>query len=398
MLMKLSAASAKRRLSSLMLVAWLMLTGTATAMAEPEKFGLLRDGNATVAEFGFDAPALNFSTAVTEEFVWYSLQDADSAFDDYRLLDDLTARYIGYAVNRRDEMNIRVYSAATVPQRQALAADYARMLAARWGPLDFGVMAHSPSFGEVLAGDNSSGEMIVNRISVFKHGASLLIVRSQFLASHFETYADDMARFIGSLDFASTEDPTTAMKTAVSDFPDRSGTLTYPMPEHWQQLAIRSPQPAMGTIDFWVDTADPNRNAAIMVAVLDVGPDAALDPAAPDQQRLANLAGNLVRVALQNLLDTEAIALEPQVLTPYSETGSATFKGLYAFKATVEGVSVPIEASAFISIGPGGPILTVTKVSVWPVQPHATGTNMHANFVMSGPFAAIRAYWMTGAQ
>lgn len=368
------------------------------AMAEPkdEKFALV-SGLETDVSFAFGDFALDITTKSPEKFIWNNSNAVPVGFADYAMFSDLRERYIGYDPLNRDRFAIALYTGKLEPQRIALAVDYARIFATKWGDLNFGMQPHSATFGEMLGGDNSSGIMVVTRISVFRRGDEVLVIRSRFQADHFETYARAMAEFIGNVTFTETLDPdpvTAAMQTITRPVKSDGSTYAYDLPGHWQQIASDTPPSGSGAIDLWVDASDPKRNLATMVSI--IAPPTAMPEAtsAPDPQQMANLSYDLAGSALSTLLPGQTFVLDPLDKTTFGELdGLAAFNAAFVYTAKVGEAETPAQVSVLMSMGKRGVLLANALVTPRPTDPYLTGTFMAGNYIQKLQLDAQIAYW-----
>lgn len=371
-------------------------------MAEPkdEKFALVT-GQKTDVTFAFSDFNLDMATKSPDKFIWNNSNQYPAGFPEFGMFTDLRERYIGYDPLNRDRFAIAIYTGKLEPQRIALAADYARLFATKWGDTSFGVMPHTPVFGEMLAGDNSSGIMIVTRISVFRRGDEVLVIRSRFQAEHFETYARAMAEFIGNVTFAEpmeTDPVDAALQTVSRPIQSDGSVFTYALPPHWEQIKSQVPPSGSGSIDLWVDSSDPNRNLATMVSV--IAPPTPLPEAqkAPDPQTMANLSYDLAGSALSTLLPDVTFTLDPLDKTTFGDLDAvALFNAAFVYTAKVGEAETPAQISVLMSMGPNGVLLANTLISSRPTEPYLTGTFMVGNYIQSHQLAAQVAYWTAKA-
>lgn len=167
------------------------------------KFALAQSDQNKV-KFSFAGSSLNLSSSSPKDFIWNKTNTPVKILDKAQVFSELTEEYIGYDPLNRDRLEIRLYTAKIIPERVALGVGYGRLLASKWGALNFGEVTYDHDFGEVLGGDNSSGVMFVNRISVMRRGEQVLIIRSKFDADYFDQYKDAIATFVGSIELSNT--------------------------------------------------------------------------------------------------------------------------------------------------------------------------------------------------
>lgn len=114
--------------------------------------------------------------------------------------------------------------ARPVPTKIGLAADYERLLAVEWAPLNFGVEPHEAEFGEVVTGQKTEDGQRLVRLSVFRRGDALLVIRSTADEADWPTFGPKVAAFVGSVTF----DDSDYVDPIVAGF--RQQTLEIPAP------------------------------------------------------------------------------------------------------------------------------------------------------------------------
>jgi hypothetical protein len=365
------------------------------AEAHKEKFSLIRS-DADVTEFEYADSDLDFVSVSPTNFIWNPSVTVPPELISAAMFSGFQERTIGYDPLNRDRFEIRLYTGRIFPDRVAVATDYGRLFGRVWTKKNFGVMAHNRDFGEVLGGDDSSGIMIVNRITVMRRGDELLVIRSKFHAEHFETYAKAMAEFIGSLQFTTPQASDSIVDTFAfvqqSVAPDLP-MITYGVPGNWTRLDTPAPNAMGGDLQVWIDSADPNRNGGALFAT--VPPQSAVpdgETITPVPQDMANLAGSFANVALENLLPGQAFRLEPLSMNDFEGFKPVTaFNALYVFKVTIGENQAKI--SVLIAMGPDGSLTSSTTLSPAPLDLYLTGTGMHVNFVQGQALDTMRAYW-----
>lgn len=371
------------------------LAGLVMAEAHQEKFSLIRS-DAEVTEFEYAESDLDFVTVSPENFIWNPSATVPPELIPAAMFSSLEERTIGYDPLNRDRFEIRIYTGRIFPDRVAVATDYGRLFGRIWTKQSFGVMSRNRDFGEVLGGDDSSGIMIVNRISVIRRGDEVLVIRSKFHAEHFETYAKAMAEFIGSIQFTTpmTSDPVVE-NFALLEQGVAPGlpVIAYGLPGNWTHIDVSAPNALGGDFQLWIDSADPNRNGGALFATVPAQlpvPDG--ETVQPDPQDMANLAGSFANVALQNLLPDQPFRLEPLSMNDFEGLKPLTaFNALYIFKALIG--ENPAKISVMIAMGPDGSITSSTTLSPAPADLYLMGTGMHVNFVQGQALDTMRAYW-----
>lgn len=375
--------------------AFFSLAGPIMAEAHQEKFSLIRS-DAEVTEFEYAESDLDFVTVSPKDFVWNPSTTIPPELVSAAMFSGFQERTIGYDPLNRDRFEIRIFTGRIFPDRVAVATDYGRLFGRVWTKKSFGVMSHNRDFGEVLGGDDSSGIMIVNRITVMRRGDEVLVIRSKFHAEHFETYAKAMAEFIGSLEFTTPQ----ASDTIVDNFGLLQQSvapglpeITYGLPGNWTRLDAPAPNAMGGDLQVWIDSADPNRNGGALFATIPPQspvPDG--ETITPVPQDMANLAGSFANVILENLLPNQPFRLEPLSMNDFEGLKPLTaFNALYVFKVLI--ADNPAKISVMIAMGPDGAITSSTTLSAAPADLYLMGTGMHVNFVQGQALDTMRAYW-----
>ena len=342
-----------------------------------------------------DHPDLSATTYDPEGFVWDDVMTVPPDFTEAGVFSALTKRYVGYEPTSRDRYEISVYTAELEPDRVAPAAGTAVVLASEWGPLNFGIRAHSLLFGEVAGGSEASGEMIVSRISVWRRGTTALIVRQRFEAAHFEAYAEDMARVAGSLAFeeaGGTDDPIldAASRTTLETGP---GTFAFRLPSNWSRLS----DGAAGTAaegGVWYDAADPNGNGAIMV--LTVPPERPIpagtvpDPV-PDQP-MFDLARDVARSLVATLLPEAEVQLQPRDMNSYASLDDITaFNRRLVIDGLVNG-ETPVVIGVTLVAPADGTTLISASLSPGALDAYLLGTQRHVDLADALVLEGMEAY------
>jgi len=362
------------------------------AMAEEEtnRFPLIQK-SAERSQFPIEDSGMDFSSVAPAKMIWNENRQSVPEFATAAVFEGFEQAYIGYEPANRDRLEVRIYTGTLIPERYANAVDYARLLASVWGNTNFGVQTHSPSFGEVLGGDNSRGIMEVNRISVIRRGQEILVVRSKFQAEHYDTYAETIAAFVGSLRLS--EDPGLALPSNVVKpaAPDAAAMgFAYDVPTGWEQQPLAPPAALAGSFQLWADIADPNRNSGLLVAVLPPAGDRIKTPI--DVQPMADLAANLTILMTKSLLPDSDVSVEPQVMNELGEFSDITaFNRLFTFKVSIDDTDVV--ATVFVGVGLDGTAIVAPMLTTPPLDPYLTGTRNHANFALSRVIMATEQFW-----
>lgn len=330
-----------------------------------------------------DAPGLSASTFSPPDFRWDEVSEVPDGFAAAGVFSRITQTHLGYDPAHRGRYEVSVYLAELKPDRVAPAAGIAVLLASQWGALNFGIRAHDLGFGEVLGGDNSSGEMIVNRISVWRRGWQVLILRQKFEAAHFDTLGGMIAQVAGSLRFDS---PESADPVLASVHRGQIGTgqtvLDFRMPANWARLADGATGTPMAA-EVWQDAADPKGNAGAMVMV--VPPAGALahgqrPDAVPDQQ-MFDLAGTAAHVLIENLVPGARLELKPRDMTSFAALDEITaFNRYFVIDARLNG-DMPVVIGVTIVMPADGSTLITASLSPEARDPYLLGTQRHVDLV-----------------
>ncbi|PJI84358.1 hypothetical protein BC777_3900 [Yoonia maricola] len=374
----------------------LMVAGTmGQAQPQGEKFELI--AVEPTVTFDLSGETMDFSTAAPERFIWNDSNDVPRDFIEFGLFDAFEEIRIGYDPLERDRYEVRLYRARVAPERLAVAAEYATLFARSWGKTNFGVTAHNPRFGEVLGGDDTSGVMKINRISVFRRGEELLVLRQRFDAERFETYSEDIARMVGSIRFETGTDPRPFDTALQATTLPAAETLefTSQFPPHWNRVLGPIDQGSQGVFDFWVDGADRLGNVAAMLASIPAPQGWTSAPEeTPSYDDVANSAAGLARLALENLAPDTPFQLHPVEATNFAFLRPLThFNALYTFRAEQAEGEPMLKVNVLHTIGLDGRVLATVMLSAAPSEPYLLGTSMHANYVQAMQIEALHSYY-----
>lgn len=171
------------------------------------------------------------------------------------------------------------------------------------------------------------------------------------------------------------------------------------MPANWGQLELPEPPQEQGRYDIWIDTADPKRNSAAMVAVF-TPPGGPLKGRIPSdippeaEQGIANAAADFARLLIGNVLPGTPFELEPETKNGFSGLNKVTaFNSLFHFKATVGQKRLPMHVSVMITVGANGVTISSVRFTTRPIGLYFMGTANHADFVQGLLLQAQRDYW-----
>lgn len=357
---------------------------------DADRFPLIRK-TAEPQDFPIESSGMDFSSVSPEAVIWNENRASVPEFALAAVFESFDQVYIGYDPLNRDRYEVRVYVGTLIPERYANAVDYARLLASVWGNTNFGVKTHTAAFGEVLGGDNSRGIMEVNRISVVRRGTEILVIRSKFQAEHYDTYADTIATFVGSIQLE--QDPGPALPPGIvkpaPPYGDATG-FSHDVPTEWELLPNTPPKGFPGEVRLWFDAADPNGNSGMLVMVLPPAEDRTKSPI--EIQPMADLAASTTLMMIRTLLPDAEVGLEPKVMHQGGEFAEITvFQRLFTFKATIDGTDAT--AIAFVGIGPDGTGIVAPMLTTLPTDLYLTGTRNHGNFALSRVIRAAEAHW-----
>lgn len=390
-----------RHIVAIIIITLVTLCVTSPMIAETtEKFGWI-EMTEELVPFPTDPPALSFESHSPEGFIWTPTDEIPPEFTEAGVFSSLRQIYTGMGSEGLEGLVIRVYVATIVPERVLLGTGYAQLLAARWGRMNFGILAHSRDFGEVLGGDDSSGVRRINRISVVRRGTSILILRSDFAAEDFPRWADEIAGFHGSLRFLDTfaEDPIAAKFHRASLPLPGAADFAFLMPGTWAEHARQDHKDPRMTVSLWSDQDDPNgNNGAMILAVAppDGVPGRQLAP--PKEQEMNNLAGRLAEVALGGLLPEQSYDLTPKNKASFAEFDAITLaQGIYYFAAAQPGQEPTLRVNVLISMGPNGAVLGAVGLSPAGRDLYLLGSAYHGEFVTHLHMAAQARHWGTQA-
>lgn len=376
--------------------------GAASAETGTERMGLIAaPAEGPSRAFAFpDVPQLAFSTFYPADFVWEDTDETLSDFAEDQVFRSLSKRYRGYAPATRDQHAVSIYIADLHPERIAPAASTAVQLAARWGRQNFGVVAHDLGFGEVLGGDNSSGEMIVNRISVWRRGHQALILRQVFTADGFADHAETIATLAGSVEFRGDMAVDPVMEAALdASLSAQDIDFAFPVPGNWTQLA-GGPTGTPLVAEIWYDAADPNGNGAMLVALAPPEQPVAAGqrPGTVPEQQMADLAGTIATVFMENALPETAFELSPRDMTSFAALDDITaFNRMYFIDVAVEGEAAGV-ISVEIVMPADGSTLVNASLSPLALDAYLLGTQHHVSFATGLVHEAIVAHAQEAAR
>ncbi|SFK16443.1 hypothetical protein SAMN04488518_102468 [Pseudovibrio ascidiaceicola] len=369
------------------------------------KFALAQSDQNKV-KFSFAGSSLNLSSSSPKDFIWNKTNTPVKILDKAQVFSELTEEYIGYDPLNRDRLEIRLYTAKIIPERVALGVGYGRLLASKWGALNFGEVTYDHDFGEVLGGDNSSGVMFVNRISVMRRGEQVLIIRSKFDADYFDQYKDAIATFVGSIELSNTssKDPiVTSLEVAYLFKNDPEFKFKYYMPDNWEKVVPPDGRRDRMQFDFWNDLGDNLGNSGAHVFIIkpsgktpkDLGPP-------PDPNRAENIAGYYAKTFIDNFAPDSQYrftAVERSSLQKFEQI--TFYNELFKFSVDLElednQGTLPLIVSVMVTIGDDGTVNTSVVQTTEYSNDYRFGTKEHAEFTHQLLIDAQESYWKTRA-
>lgn len=311
------------------------------------------------------------------------------------MFSDFTLRWVGYEPDKRDALEIRAYSARVIPGRVAVAADYGRMLARIWSPVNFGVRTHDRDFGEVIGGDEASGQMQLSRYVVIRRGEHLLVLRVLFTPETFAEKAETIAGFIGSMVFSQpqVEDPILKDMVSHSIAADGDRRVVFRLPSAWQDPtgAMHEVQEKVSAQVF-TDMIDPGRNLGTMIVWVKHGDTI---PEGDDLEKKAqSLAEKLVQVSMMNLLPDRRFDTKAGRSWTYDALSeAAVWHKRFFFQLDLVGDGAKLGVSVLVTMGPDGDFVAATSISPWPDTVYNSATAMHGSFVDYVVQKDIAGFW-----
>ncbi|WP_100526051.1 hypothetical protein [Paracoccus aminovorans] len=323
-----------------------------------------------------DFPGLEFRTALPEGLEWFESPQPVRDFDAAGLFTRFERLWLGYRPEDRDQLEISVYCASILPERVAIAADYGRLLARSWGPKNYGVDGDARDFGEVMTGEDDSGFGHRTRISVWRRGTDLLILRADTTLEDFDAQAPRIAAMVGSLEFQTQEsaDPIIeGLRQHELRLPS-GASLRYPLPEHWQAFGSDTGSAAPVSAAIWLDKADEGGNSAIGIFGIAV-PAGAKAKDAP----LRDIATAMSDLLMQNLAPQVQFSRKPMNENRLKGFAPDAVQGLFLDRLDwTEGRKMG--ARGFFVLGPAD-VVGYSSLSAYPESAEAMGLAMHSVFV-----------------
>lgn len=389
----------------LVLIFFMGLGNNSMADDDAVKFALIQSDQSEV-KFSFAENTLAFTSSSPKEFLWNKADTPVTILDDAHVFNDFTEEYIGYDPLNRDRLEIRLYTAKVIPERVALGVGYGKLLASKWGALNFGEFTHDHDFGEVLGGDNSSGVMHVNRISVMRRGEHILIIRSKFDADYFDRYKDAIATFVGSIEFAKVvqKDPIVAsLETAYLFEKDPEYKFKYYMPGNWEKVVPTDGRHTNMHFDFWNDLGDNLGNSGAHVFIIKPRGKVPKDLGSPpDPKRAENIAGYYAKTFIDNFAPDSKYHFTAVERTSLERFKPFTFYNEF-FKFSVDlelkdnQGTLPIIVSVMVTLGNDGTVNASVVLTTEYSNDYRFGTKNHAEFTHQLLMDAQEHFWKVRA-
>ncbi|KGJ02165.1 hypothetical protein IT41_18260 [Paracoccus halophilus] len=354
-----------------------MMNGRMTMAQETNSVEPLARSKGRLSEGGLelpDFPGLQFRTALPEGLEWFDSAETIGDFDASGMFTEFRRLWLGYAPEDRDRLQVSVHAARIPAERVALASDYARLLARVWGPKNYGIYGDERDFGEVMTGEDESGFDRRTRISVWRRGTDLLILRADTTLEDFETQASALAAMVGSLEFREgIADPIIDGLVAHQIRLPSGAVLDYPLPPHWQAFDQGKAQAAPISAAVWLDRADEGGNSAIGIFGVAVPAGARAADAPLDQ-----IAATMSDLMMENLLPGTEFKRQP--VTNYRMKGFRPDTVQAMFLDRLELADRKMGASGFFLVA-GDDVAGFSSLTAYPVDAEAMGIMMHANFI-----------------
>lgn len=320
-------------------------------------------------------PALQFRTALPAGMEWFESPEAVSDFNGSGLFTQFDRVWLGYSPEDRDKLEISIYCARIMPERVVIAADYARLLARIWGPKNFGIYGDERDFGEVMTGEDDSGHDRRTRISVWRRGTDLLILRANTTLEDFDLQAPGIAAMVGSLEFATDiADPIIAGLQQHQLLLPSGATLSYPLPPHWQDFGSDKLTSAPISAAVWLDRADEGGNSAIGIFGIAV-PNGASASDAP----LREIASTMSDLLMENLAPEVKFSRQP--MNENRMKGFAPDAAQRLFLDRLDWAEGRKMGARSFFVAAGGDVVGYSSLSAYPETIEAMGLAMHSNFV-----------------
>lgn len=380
----------------------LILGGALMAEVKPDRLPLTEAG-ADMPRIAFefaDQLELAASTFSPPDFIWDDVDSVPPTFIEAGVFRSFTQRYVGYDPANRDRFEVSIYTVDLEPDRVAPAAGIASILASRWGPLNFGIKAHGINFGEVIGGDESSGEMILNRISVWRRGLKVLVIRQKLEAIQFDRYSEQISNIAGSLRFSSPDipDPIVLEKSS-GNLEFAKTTFEFSLPPNWDRLKSDTGGTPVAT-EIWHDAADPNGNAAVMIFATpaEVEPLRGERPNPVPDQQMFDFAGTVARTLIENLLPDARLELAPRDMNSFATLDDITaFNRYFVIDGRLDG-ETPVVIGVTVVMPADGTTLAAASLSPGAQDLYLFGTQRHVDLANALLLSSMEKYAIDAAK
>ena len=284
-----------------------------------------------------DAAMLDCDFLLPEGWIVTPGDTPDAAFDAAAIFSAMERRFLCYDPQNRDRCEVEVYAAKILPEWVGLAGHYAQILARVWGPDKYATAAPDPLFGEALTGGDWFGQASQTRISVWRRGEWLLILRGRYRMENAATYRPALAGIVGSVGFANAgyADPIAAALIA-DPMALEDGRIVTMRPDWWRNPGFAEPPADKGSFQFWVDEADPDRNSGAMLTAQRVEP-LPDDMPGPPEGVMAQQADDTLAFTLENLVPTQQVKRSQTAAFTLKRTDHAAFDRSYVYRLDFEG-------------------------------------------------------------
>ena len=373
----------------------MIMHGKTGIAQEPSGANALSRNRAAVSDRALalsDFPALEFRTALPDGLEWFKGPEPVADFDESGLFTQFDRVWLGYAPEDRERLEVTIYCARIVPERVAVAPDYARLLARLWGPMNYGVYGDERDFGEVMTGEDESGYARRTRISVWRRGVDVLIVRADTTHEDFDAQAPKLAAMIGSLDFVTQGADAIIAGLEQHQLRLPSGaTVSYPLPAHWQDFDATAKTESPVSAAIWLDGADDGGNSAIGIFGAAV-PEGAMAADAP----LRTIASAMSDLLMQNLAPQAQFRRQPLNETRMQGFAADALRGMYLDRLVWDEGRQMGARSFFVVTGRD--VVGYSSLSAYPETLEAMALAMHSTFVDRLIVDAIRHHTKKAAK
>lgn len=342
--------------------------------------------------FGGAATPLDATLHVPEGWLLTPDDSADDTFAPAAIFAGMTRRFLCYDPQNRDRCEIQIYAAQILPEWVGLGSSYAQVLARLWGPKNLGTIPHNPDFGEVLTSGGWRGVPAATRISVWRRGDWILILRSRYRTENAYEFRPILAGIVGTLRFQDTGfvDPITA--ALIADPLDmEDGQIITMRPEWWRNPGFATPPVEQGQFKFWVDEADPQRNSGAMIAAQRVPPLPDNVPT-PPEDRMAQQAGASLEFLLTNLLPGQTVTQSPTAAFTLGRGEPAVFDRTYVYKLDFAETGLTGIAQVTLALTRDGRLVISVMITRAPLSLDTVAPHLHATWFENQINTAVETF------